>query len=136
MNSTVDIVVTALVPAQTIVSEALIVLYNGMFNGCFTNANVFREGAWFTVFATFPTLAATLCVCNLVLSINKLQKIIGSTALIIQAGITATAQMKNINDESKGNQTKQGNIEQATDLLSGIPDLPSVPPAPGNTPSH
>ncbi len=118
MNGTLDVITTALVPAQTIVSESLIALLKGLFNGCFTD--VFREGATLTIAATIPVLAITLSVCNAVLNLDKVQKVIGSTALVIQAGITATAQMKNVREEYKLQEKKQSDVEDADNILNRI----------------
>lgn len=126
MSSTVDVVTVALVPVQTIVSEAIIAVLIALLGGHVGghvggNYNIYlQKNVLFIVIATLFTLVLTLCVCNLLLSLNKLQKVIGSTSLITQAGITTIAQMKSLRVEFETHKTDQENIDETSSTLDRI----------------
>ena len=94
-NNDSGVVITLLIPAQTAIIEALVFMFKTLFGLTTT-----KQASFNILVTTIMILCITLSVCNAVLGLNKAQKIAGSIALITQAAIVATAQLKNVSDES------------------------------------
>lgn len=102
-NSSTDVVLTLLIPAQTAIIEALIFAFKSISGSpTFCGLKTETQTASFNVLATTCiVLSLTLSICNAVLNLSKAQKISGSIALVTQAAIVMSAQLKNINNDKK-----------------------------------
>jgi hypothetical protein len=110
-----DVIVTLLIPMQTAVIEAIISVCKYIF----FNKTTKKNGSLNVLLSTIAVLAATLSICNTVLDLNKTQKIAGSFALVTQAAILMSAQLKNVvreADEEKAKEKEQINAKIDSEL--------------------
>lgn len=102
-NSSTDAVLTLLIPAQTAIIEALIFAFKSI-SGSYTFRCLVTEtqtASFNVLVTTCIVLSLTLSICNAVLDLSKAQKISGSIALVTQAAIVMSAQLKNITNDKK-----------------------------------